>query len=140
MQALESTVVYLLVCFYCGPQLICLRCACKAEGSVRFSSSRAFFEGQNRNLPLLSLAVVLFPCLFNDKKLFFHHKPYTPEQNGINERFFRSLKEECVWQHNFTCFEEARRTISQWIHWYNTSRPHQSLGYKSACEPVTLTV
>jgi transposase InsO family protein len=27
--------------------------------------------------------------------------PYTPEQNGIVERFFRSLKEECVWQHNF---------------------------------------
>jgi putative transposase len=23
--------------------------------------------------------------------------PYTPEQNGIIERFFRSLKEECVW-------------------------------------------
>jgi putative transposase len=25
--------------------------------------------------------------------------PYTPEQNGIIERFFRSLQEECVWQH-----------------------------------------
>ena len=24
--------------------------------------------------------------------------PYTPEQNGMIERFFRSLKEECVWQ------------------------------------------
>ena len=57
--------------------------------------------------------------------------PYTPEQNGIIERFFRSLKEECVWQHNFSSFEEARRTISQWIDWYNTSRPHQALGYKS---------
>ena len=27
--------------------------------------------------------------------------PYTPEQKGIIERFFRSLKEECVWQHLF---------------------------------------
>src|SRR5665811_324493 len=37
--------------------------------------------------------------------------PYTPEQNGMIERFFRSLKEECVWQHLFQDFAEARRTI-----------------------------
>jgi hypothetical protein len=34
---------------------------------------------------------------------------YTPEQNDIVERFFRSLKGECVWQHNFHSFTEARR-------------------------------
>ena len=33
--------------------------------------------------------------------------PYTPEQNGLIERFFRSLKEECVWQHRFRSFLEA---------------------------------
>lgn len=37
--------------------------------------------------------------------------PYTPEQNGIIERFFRS-----------------------WIRWYNEERPHQSLGYRSPRE------
>jgi putative transposase len=26
--------------------------------------------------------------------------PYTPEQNGMIERFFRSLKEECTWLHS----------------------------------------
>jgi len=57
--------------------------------------------------------------------------PYTPEQNGMIERFFRSLKEECVWLLNFRSFEEARREISRWIHWYNEERPHQSLGYLS---------
>jgi putative transposase len=31
--------------------------------------------------------------------------PYTLEQNGIIERFFRSLKEACVWQHTFQTFE-----------------------------------
>ena len=35
--------------------------------------------------------------------------PYTPEQNGIVERFFRSLKEECVWQHNFGDFARSPR-------------------------------
>jgi len=37
--------------------------------------------------------------------------PYTPEQNGMIERFFRSLKEECVWLRNFRSFEEAKREI-----------------------------
>ena len=60
--------------------------------------------------------------------------PYTPEQNGIIERFFRSLKEECVWQHRFESFSAAKRAIAQWIEWYNTGRPHQSLGYKSLRE------
>lgn len=57
--------------------------------------------------------------------------PYTPEQNGLIERFFRSLKEECVWQHNFASFEEARKAIREWIAWYNAERPHQALGYLS---------
>jgi len=57
--------------------------------------------------------------------------PYTPEQNGIIERFFRSLKEECVWQHVFQTFEEARLAIRDWLQWYNQERPHQALGYRS---------
>ena len=57
--------------------------------------------------------------------------PYTPEQNGLIERFFRSLKEECVWQHAFQTFEEARRVIRDWLRWYNEERPHQALGYRS---------
>jgi putative transposase len=39
--------------------------------------------------------------------------PYTPEQNGLVERFFRSLKEECVWQRNFESFGEARTAIAR---------------------------
>jgi putative transposase len=60
--------------------------------------------------------------------------PYTPEQNGLIERFFRSLKEECVWQHNFPDFTAARRAIGTWIRWYNETRPHQALGYRSPQE------
>ena len=57
--------------------------------------------------------------------------PHTPEQNGMIERFFRSFKEECVWQHNFKDFAEAKRATSAWLDWYNAERPHQALGYKS---------
>lgn len=60
--------------------------------------------------------------------------PYTPEQNGMVERFFRSLKEECVWQRNFESFADARLAIARWIDWYNDSRPHQALGYRSPRE------
>ena len=35
------------------------------------------------------------------------------------ERLFRSLKDECVWQRTFQTFEEARRIIRDWVHWYD---------------------
>ncbi len=57
--------------------------------------------------------------------------PYTPQQNGLIERFFRSLKEECVWQQQFDSFEEARQRINTWMRWYNEERPHQALRYQS---------
>jgi hypothetical protein len=57
--------------------------------------------------------------------------PYTPEQNGVIERFFRSLKEECVWLRSFRSFAEASRAIREWIRFYNEERPHQALGYQS---------
>jgi putative transposase len=60
--------------------------------------------------------------------------PYTPEQNGMIERFFRSLKEECVWQHVFHDFAQARQAVQAWIRWDNDDRPHQALGYRSPRE------
>jgi putative transposase len=53
--------------------------------------------------------------------------PYTPEQNGMIERFFCSLEEEGVWQHNFASFAEARSAIAGWIRWYNERRTHEAL-------------
>jgi len=57
--------------------------------------------------------------------------PYTPEQNGLCERFIRTLKEECCWQHRFENIEHARRVIGAWLIWYNSGRPHSALNYKS---------
>jgi putative transposase len=39
----------------------------------------------------------------------------SPEGNAIVERFFRSLKEECAWQHNFQSIEEAEIAVAEWI-------------------------
>ncbi len=60
--------------------------------------------------------------------------PYTSEQNGMIERFFRSFKEECVWQHNFMTFNEAYNKIADWIEHYNNERPHSALGYSTSAE------
>jgi hypothetical protein len=58
----------------------------------------------------------------------------SPEGNAIVERFFRSLKEECVWQHQFASIEEAEKAIAEWIRFYNEQRPHSALGYVSPQE------
>ena len=45
------------------------------------------------------------------------------------ERFIKSLKEECVWQHRFESLSQAR-SVGSWIRHTNTERPYQALGYK----------
>mgnify|MGYP003816736251 CR=1 FL=1 len=55
--------------------------------------------------------------------------PYTPEENGLCERFIRSFKEEVAWIHRVESIEQARQKIAHWVHWYNTKRPHQALEY-----------
>ncbi|NIN63374.1 MAG: transposase, partial [Anaerolineae bacterium] len=57
--------------------------------------------------------------------------PYTPEQNGVIERVFRTLKEECVWLCRFQSRDEAERLIARWIEVYNTERPHEALAWMS---------
>lgn len=58
----------------------------------------------------------------------------TPKGNAVIERFFRSLKQECVWQYNFTNFNEAKEEVDKWIIEYNEQRPHQALNYATPDE------
>lgn len=58
----------------------------------------------------------------------------TPKGNAVIERFFRSLKEECVWQQKFHNFEEAKEAVDKWVIHYNQKRPHQTLDYVSPKE------
>jgi len=60
--------------------------------------------------------------------------PYTPEQNGMIERFFGSLKAECVWLHRFRDRDYAFTVISKWLDKYHDERPHSALGYLTPSE------
>ncbi len=64
--------------------------------------------------------------------------PYTPEQNGMIERFFRTIKEECIWHYNFKSLKEANQIISEWIDFYNQKRKHSALLYKTPAEVFRL--
>jgi putative transposase len=55
--------------------------------------------------------------------------PYSPEQNGMIERFFLTLKQECVWLHRFESRDHAFRIVADWLRRYHAERPHSALGY-----------
>ena len=48
--------------------------------------------------------------------------------NVFIERLWRSLKYECVYLHAWETGSQAKVGIGQWITFYNTRRPHSSLG------------
>jgi len=55
--------------------------------------------------------------------------PYSPEQSGMIERFFLTLKQECVWLQRFADRDHAFRIIANWLDRYHNERPHSALGY-----------
>ncbi len=49
--------------------------------------------------------------------------------NIFIERLWRSLKSEDVYIKAYGSVAEARRSLGEWLAFYNDVRPHQSLGY-----------
>jgi putative transposase len=58
-----------------------------------------------------------------------HIDPGSPWQNGLNERFNGSLRDECLNFETFASRDHARMICKVYGREYNTLRPHSSLGY-----------
>ena len=60
---------------------------------------------------------------------------YKPTDNAIAERINGIIKTEKVYpQQQLPTFELAQESVSRFIHFYNYSRPHMSIGYKTPAE------
>lgn len=57
-----------------------------------------------------------------------------PECNGVIERFNRTLKEQCLYLHQFNDLEEARRIIGAFIQRYNTEWLIERLGHRTPAQ------
>jgi putative transposase len=57
-----------------------------------------------------------------------------PECNGVIERFNRTLKEECLYLHDFESLEEARELIGEFINKYNRGWLLERHGYQTPAE------
>ena len=60
---------------------------------------------------------------------------YKPTDNAIAERSNGIIKTENVYpQQQLQTFEQTQESVSRFIHFYNYSRPHMSIGYKTPAE------
>ena len=57
-----------------------------------------------------------------------------PECNGCAERFMRTLKEQCLYLHQFRDLEEARSIIGAFIERYNAEWIVERLGYRTPAQ------
>lgn len=57
-----------------------------------------------------------------------------PECNGVMERWIRTLKEECLYLHDFATLDEARQVIGEFIERYNHEWRLERHGYRTPAE------
>ena len=57
--------------------------------------------------------------------------PGKPMQNGVIGSFNGRMRDELLNESLFFGLDHARSAISDWIHDYNTARPHSSLNYRT---------
>jgi putative transposase len=57
-----------------------------------------------------------------------------PDDNAFVERVIRTIKEEEIWPSSYDSLAEALKSLEDYISYYNASRIHASLGYRTPDE------
>lgn len=63
-------------------------------------------------------------------------RPYRPRTNGKAERFIQTLLREWAYGRLWQSSTARRRGLASWLRYYNTKRPHGSLGHKPPCSAL----
>ena len=74
-------------------------------------------------VPRESVAVTISPSYVGE-----------PECNGVAERFMRTLKEQCIYLHQFRSLEEAQQIIGAFIARYNAEWLVERLGHRTPAQ------
>ena len=54
--------------------------------------------------------------------------------NIFVERLWRSVKQECIYLHDFSSVAEVRVALRKYFEYYNNQRLHQGLGYETPAD------
>ena len=54
-----------------------------------------------------------------------------PFDNAVSETFFATFKKEEAYRRDYSSEQDFRKSVEQYIQFYNESRPHKTLGYKT---------
>lgn len=73
----------------------------------------------------------------------YHTYPRTPKMNAHIERFNRTISEDFIEERRLLLVSDIDRfndELVEWLLWYNTERPHQSLGMLSPLQYIVRTL
>jgi hypothetical protein len=62
--------------------------------------------------------------------------PYYPQSNGKKERWYGTLKRECIRPGTPLSLEDARRMTARFVEHYNTVRLHSAIGYVTPADKL----
>lgn len=58
-------------------------------------------------------------------------RSHVPYDNSVAESFFSSMKRESLYRTTFYSEDDFKKTVKDYINFYNTKRPHAKLNYKT---------